>query len=93
MAESILEAEYLRGARKGLEQGFAQGETRGRMLAQREALIGLLRKKFGSSADEAAIERITAAEDLELLGEWLEAAGLARSWKQFAKAANWTQPS
>ena len=90
MMDTIIGAEFMKGVQQGLTQGEARGETRGRLAARREDLIGLLNGKFAEHVNESVVQRIEAASDLNVLKQWVEAAGISKSWKQFLKAVDWT---
>ena len=85
MIDSIIGVEF----RKGIAQGREQGREQGRLDARREDLILLLSQKFPARVDESSLQHIATTDDPNVLKQWVQAVGLAKSWKQFVKAAGW----
>lgn len=72
VGEILLEEGYEEGLREGEVRGEARGEARGLHTAKRDALLLILRKRFGSISDQQRA-RIDGA-DLDQLQLWTEAA-------------------
>jgi flagellar biosynthesis/type III secretory pathway protein FliH len=84
-AQGLAEGEA-RGLAEGEARGLAEGETRGKLEATREAILLLIRHRFGESASsiEATLAEI---DDLDRLHTLLERAIDARSIDELGLAS------